>query len=91
MIDKRVASHRQFERLLKRIVLRTGFLPRYIFLSAVKRIGTNSVVGGGFADIWKGVVRGRLVALKVLRIFDHQLRREEIHKVSILISVTSDD
>ena len=81
MIDKQTPSHRHFERFLKKLVLRTGTLPPYLFLSEVERLGANPVFGGGFADIWKGYAKGRLVALKVIRVFDNYVERGDSHKV----------
>lgn len=50
-----------------------GELPPRLYVSGVRRIGDNPIGGGGFADIWQGRTNGKadIVALKVLRIFNH--------------------
>jgi hypothetical protein len=36
----------------------------------------RAVAGGGFGDIWKGQVRGRTIAIKVMRIFgEHEIQK----------------
>ncbi|TDL17031.1 kinase-like protein [Rickenella mellea] len=69
LIDNRCANVRQLQRLLNVIVQEKKTVPPYLFLSQVRRFGTNPVTGGGFADIWKGEWQHKIVALKVLRIF----------------------
>ncbi|KAL5500984.1 hypothetical protein ACEPAH_9371 [Sanghuangporus vaninii] len=59
----------QFDRFLKSAAENRGILPSNIFLSGVHRVGSSSVHGGGFADVWKGEYEGRPVALKILRIY----------------------
>ena len=51
--------------------MKTGAIPEYLFVNDVARIGNNPYGGGGFSDVWKGVIRstGQIVALKVLREF----------------------
>ena len=40
-------------------------------LDGLRKIGGNAVDGGGFSDIWRGVLGdGTLVALKVIRTFE---------------------
>ncbi|KAL5514113.1 hypothetical protein ACEPAG_2874 [Sanghuangporus baumii] len=59
----------QFDRFLKSAAEKRGILPSNIFLSGVHRVGSSSVHGGGFANVWKGEYEGRTVALKILRIY----------------------
>lgn len=66
-IDKQ--AFRAGERFLKKMVKASGRLPRYLFVSDVRRLGGNPLAGGGFADVWRGEAHGASVALKVLRIF----------------------
>ncbi|KAJ6482414.1 kinase-like domain-containing protein [Mycena sanguinolenta] len=42
--------------------------PRCFALSGLQRLG-EQVTGGGFGDIWKGIVGGQTVCVKVMRIF----------------------
>lgn len=72
MIDQREKSptYRLIERALRKIVNKTGKLPEYLFQNQVKRLGRNPITGGGFADVWRGDLHGKVVALKVLRHFE---------------------
>ncbi|KLO08915.1 kinase-like protein [Schizopora paradoxa] len=83
LIDQRETSPscRLIERALRKIVNRTGILPKYLFQHEAKRQGRNPIAGGGFADVWLGQLHGKLVALKVLRHFeqseDARMRRHQ--------------
>ncbi|KAJ7767657.1 kinase-like domain-containing protein [Mycena metata] len=46
----------------------SGLHPHCFPLTAVQKVG-NQVAAGGFADIWKGLVQGQSVSLKIVRIF----------------------
>ena len=65
-------------RLMFKIVSEKSAMPRSLVISGVK-VGSNHS-GGGFADVMKGELQGRPVALKLLR----KVR----HNVSLLISKT---
>ncbi|KAI5116420.1 hypothetical protein M0805_001383 [Coniferiporia weirii] len=80
LIDRQATSHRLFERFLQKLVKASGSLPHYLFLSNVTHVGSHPVSGGGFADVWKGTFGGRIVALKVLRIFGHPSERDRINQ-----------
>ncbi|KAH8110411.1 kinase-like protein [Phellopilus nigrolimitatus] len=81
-----LASNNQFEscrvleRFLQKLVNVTGFLPKFLFLSNIKRVGKNPITGGGFADVWKGSMGGNLVALKVLRNFGLSDSKHDHHQ-----------
>ncbi|KAJ7878757.1 kinase-like domain-containing protein [Mycena olivaceomarginata] len=47
----------------------SGLHPRCLALSGLQKVG-QQVTGGGFADIWKGLVRGQGVCVKIMRIFE---------------------
>ncbi|KLO11587.1 kinase-like protein [Schizopora paradoxa] len=70
MIDEEPELARTAENLLNKLVELTGILPDGLFVNGVKRLGDNPVAGGGFADVWKGEIRGTSVALKVIRVYD---------------------
>ncbi|KAJ6466811.1 kinase-like domain-containing protein [Mycena sanguinolenta] len=53
---------------LLRLTRYSGLHPRCFVLSELQRLG-QQVSGGGFGDIWKGLVRGQNVCVKVMRIF----------------------
>ncbi|TDL22512.1 kinase-like protein [Rickenella mellea] len=72
---------RLFESFIRKLVARTGVLPDHLFLEGVRRIGKNPLIGGGFADVWRGECNGEPVALKVLRVFQRgKLEFETVHK-----------
>ncbi|TDL23532.1 kinase-like protein [Rickenella mellea] len=79
-VDERCIFRTQFERFLKKVVRTRDILPPYLFIPGVQKIGTNAVGGGGFADVWRGELEGKPVALKVLRIFGPQTECAKIFK-----------
>ncbi|KAJ7134330.1 kinase-like domain-containing protein, partial [Mycena epipterygia] len=46
----------------------SGLHPTCFALSGLQKLG-QQVAGGGFGDIWKGLVRGQSVSVKVMRLF----------------------
>ncbi|KAJ7598118.1 hypothetical protein C8J56DRAFT_1020152 [Mycena floridula] len=56
-------------RHLQRLTKRFGILPPSFFVHDVFREGTHAVAGGGFADVYEGILDGSPVCLKVLRFF----------------------
>lgn len=61
--------HVQCLHVLRKLCSRTGFLPTSCVLTeGLTRTSTESIMSGGFADIWRGKLKGKHVALKVLRI-----------------------
>ncbi|KAK7026373.1 kinase domain-containing protein [Favolaschia claudopus] len=46
----------------------SNLYPRCFTLTGLHKVGTQ-VAGGGYGDIWKGLVRGQSVCVKILRIF----------------------
>ncbi|KAJ7768228.1 kinase-like domain-containing protein [Mycena metata] len=47
----------------------SGLHPHCFALSGLQKVG-RQVAAGGFGDIWKGLVRGQSVSLKIVRLFD---------------------
>ncbi|KAJ7883532.1 kinase-like domain-containing protein [Mycena olivaceomarginata] len=47
----------------------SGLHPRCLVLSELQKVGPQ-VTGGGFGDIWKGLIRGQSVCVKIMRIFE---------------------
>lgn len=43
-------------------------MPTHMHMKGVVKIGRDPVGSGGFADVWKGIVNGVVVALKVPRL-----------------------
>ena len=83
LIEANDSNQRVFERHLRRLVLKHGKFPSTLFVRGVERIGKNAVTGGGFADIWRGKIDNKIVALKVLRIFDWSADQSKLFKVSL--------
>ncbi|KAJ7139289.1 kinase-like domain-containing protein [Mycena epipterygia] len=53
---------------LLRLSRESGLHPTCFILSGLEKVG-QQVAGGGFGDIWKGLVGGQTVAVKSMRIF----------------------
>ncbi|KAF7377563.1 Protein kinase domain-containing protein [Mycena sanguinolenta] len=53
---------------LRQLSRPSGLHPRCFALSGLQRLG-QQVTGGGFGDIWKGLIGGQNVCVKVMRIF----------------------
>ena len=56
-------------RFLYDVCGRDALLPRSLELPFSYNTTGDPLVGGGFADVWKGQYQGREVAVKVLRVF----------------------
>lgn len=54
---------------------KTGVIPNGMSLTGVRRQGEHPVGGGGSADVFEGRYGDEVVALKVLRIFQHTSHR----------------
>lgn len=67
--ENRLKDRLRLDRVLTRIVKETGQFPSSIIVKDVTRNGSNPIVGGGFADVWFGMLGSVSVALKVLRFF----------------------
>ncbi|KAF8207498.1 kinase-like domain-containing protein, partial [Mycena galopus ATCC 62051] len=55
---------------LSRLCRASGLHPQCFALSGLQKVGQQPVTGGGFGDIWKGLVRGHSVCVKVMRVFE---------------------
>jgi hypothetical protein len=53
---------------LLRLYRDSGLYPRCFALFGLEKIG-QQVAAGGFGDIWKGMIRGRSVCVKIMRLF----------------------
>ncbi|KAJ7489298.1 hypothetical protein FB451DRAFT_1125592, partial [Mycena latifolia] len=53
---------------LLRLSRASGLHPKCFPLSGLQKVG-QQVAGGGFGDIWKGLINGQTVAVKMMRIF----------------------
>ncbi|KAJ6602966.1 kinase-like domain-containing protein, partial [Mycena sp. CBHHK59/15] len=61
-------SRPMLSKALLRLSRESGLHPTCFTLSGVQKVG-QQVAGGGYGDIWKGVVGGQTVAVKSMRIF----------------------
>ncbi|KAJ7267300.1 kinase-like domain-containing protein, partial [Mycena rebaudengoi] len=62
------ASRPSLFKALIRLSRASGLHPRCFPLTGLEKVG-EQVAAGGFGDIWKGLVRGQHVSVKVMRIF----------------------
>ncbi|KAJ7238060.1 kinase-like domain-containing protein [Mycena haematopus] len=53
---------------LLRLSRASGLHPRCFALPELQKVG-QQVTGGGFGDLWQGLVRGQSVSVKIMRIF----------------------
>jgi len=58
-----------FTNALLKLSEKSGLYPECLTLKGVQRLG-RPVAAGTFGDVWKGIIRGESVAIKVLRIYD---------------------
>lgn len=58
-------------------------MPRQMYLKGVRKTGRCPVGGGGFADVWKGMVEGKVVALKVPRLHCTGADSKKVEAVSL--------
>ncbi|KAJ7588213.1 kinase-like domain-containing protein [Mycena floridula] len=59
----------QFTAALVRLSKKSGCHPEFLGLSGLTRSGSHAVAAGAFGDIWKGILRGQDVSVKVARVF----------------------
>ncbi|TDL21451.1 kinase-like protein, partial [Rickenella mellea] len=70
---------------IARLAKKSGIYPDCLSLTKVERLGEDPLMGGGFADIWKGEFAKRPVALKALRVFVHDssAKKETVFKAVV--------
>ncbi|KAK1233897.1 hypothetical protein PQX77_002920 [Marasmius sp. AFHP31] len=56
-------------RMMLHLSKHSGLCPSCLNLENVERVGNRPVGGGGFADVWKGKIKGQLVCLKVVKVY----------------------
>ncbi|THU78618.1 kinase-like protein, partial [Dendrothele bispora CBS 962.96] len=70
-----------------RLSNKSGLYPNCLALDDVTKVGDHPVAAGGFGEIWKGLIGGRIVCLKVVKIYgnsDVQKLLKEFRKEAIL-------
>jgi hypothetical protein len=55
----------------------SGLYPECMTLRGIKLVGNTAADGGGYGEIWKGLLNGQEIAIKVLRLF----RRSDKHRL----------
>ncbi|KAJ7235054.1 kinase-like domain-containing protein [Mycena rebaudengoi] len=65
------ASRPSLFKALIRLSRASGLHPRCFPLTELQKVG-KQVAAGGFGDIWKGLIRGQHVSVKVMRIFQQE-------------------
>ncbi|TDL23526.1 kinase-like protein [Rickenella mellea] len=73
-VDEKCPNHHQLEELLWKIVRNRGILPNYLFVDGAQKLQPNPVAAGGYADVWKGSIQDKVVALKELRLFTGDIK-----------------
>ncbi|KAJ7306663.1 kinase-like domain-containing protein [Mycena albidolilacea] len=68
LLDSSAAPPPNLSKALERLSRASGLHPRCFSLSGVEKVGAQ-VAAGGFSDIWKGLIRGQIVSIKMVRIF----------------------
>ncbi|KAJ7065053.1 kinase-like domain-containing protein, partial [Mycena amicta] len=63
---------------LLRLSRASGRLPTCFPLSGLQKVG-KQVAAGGFGDIWKGLIRGQSVSVKIMRLFRDSDIRDILH------------
>jgi hypothetical protein len=58
-----------FTNALLKLSEKSGLYPECLMLKGVQRLG-NPVAAGTFGDVWKGIIQGESVAIKILRIYE---------------------
>ncbi|KAJ7621228.1 kinase-like domain-containing protein [Roridomyces roridus] len=66
---------------LTRLSDNSGLHPTCFALLGLQKIG-HQVAAGGFGDVWKGVVRGQIVCVKVMRLFQESDVRATVKEFS---------
>ncbi|KAK1223480.1 hypothetical protein PQX77_013638 [Marasmius sp. AFHP31] len=66
-VDSRLRS--SILRLMLRLSERSGLCPNCLNINNVKKIGEYPIDGGGFGDVWKGMIDDQLVCLKVAKVY----------------------
>ncbi|KAJ7139294.1 kinase-like domain-containing protein [Mycena epipterygia] len=64
------ASRPLLSQALLRLSRVSGLHPTCFVLPGLEKVG-HQVAGGGFGDIWKGLIGGQVVAVKSMRIFEN--------------------
>ncbi|KAJ7493809.1 kinase-like domain-containing protein [Mycena latifolia] len=68
LLDSSSEARPLLSKALIRLSRASGLHPRCFALSGLEKIG-QQVAAGGFGDVWKGLVRGETVAVKMMRLF----------------------
>ena len=59
-------------------------------LKGIEMVGDAAIDGGGYGDIWKGLLNGQEIAVKVLRIF-HKPDKNKLLKVGSVTKFVLED
>ncbi|TDL17488.1 kinase-like protein [Rickenella mellea] len=81
LVDEDCRDHRGIAEFLWKIVRRRGFIPPYLIVKGVKKVSGVAARAGGYADVWQGIVEGRLVALKEIRFINKEVHTAALKEV----------
>ncbi|KAJ7588707.1 kinase-like domain-containing protein [Mycena floridula] len=63
----------QFTAALIRLSQQSGLYPDCLALTGLQRTGVHRAAGGAFGDVWRGMLRGQVVSVKVARVFNTEV------------------
>jgi hypothetical protein len=79
-------SRQKAHRLIVKLSESCGILPASLKITGVVGCGKEAISGGGLADIFQATYQGRLVALKRLRDFQANQKRQKNHQVGFTVT-----
>lgn len=79
--DEEGVPVRECRQITRKIVRQTGVPPSSLVLQSVKKTSKDAISGGGFSDVYKGEYEGKIVALKVPRMFTTEENRLNVQSV----------
>lgn len=55
---------------LVRLSTVSGLYPECLVLKGLQKVGQDPIAAGQFGEVWKGIIRGQDVAIKVLKVYE---------------------
>ena len=47
----------------------SGLYPECMVLKGIQFVGEDAIAGGGYGDVWKGLLNGEALAVKVIKVY----------------------
>ncbi len=71
MANSRTQVYHRFvavrDKMIFTLARKRGIVPSSFFITGIDEVGDHPIGHGGFADVYKGIMRDDIVALKILR------------------------